>query len=83
MAEDERNRLAPPAVYKVSPAVAALTFLGMVGSVFLVGELVSVPLTPTRQGILAAMVLLPPPVLAWVVRRRFSGVSPSKARAPR
>lgn len=78
VAEDERKALAPRAVYQVSPALGALTVLGLLGSIVLMSDLITDAPTDVGYAILAALVVLPPPVAAWVMKRRFSGAWSSK-----
>ncbi len=78
VAEAERNQLAPRAVFTVSPALGALTLLGMLGSIVLMTNMLTDG--PSQGGylVLGALTVLPPPVLAWVMKRRFSGAWSSK-----
>ncbi len=73
VAEAERQLLAPKAVSSVSPAVVALTLGSAAASVLVVATFL--PGMPTREGwlVMGALAVLPPPVLAWIWRRRLSG----------
>lgn len=80
VAEAERHHLAPRAVYRTSPAVAAIALCAGLGAASVMASLLSGGPTPLGYGVLAAMVVLPPPVAAWVYRRRFSGASRPASR---
>lgn len=71
--EAERQLLVPRAVKSVSPAVLALTVASLFASGMALASLLSG--APTFDGylVMGALAVIPPPVLAWVWRRRLSG----------
>ena len=71
--EAERQLLVPKAVSSVGNAVIALTVGSCVASAVTLLSLLSGPPTFTGHVVLGVLAVLPPPVLAWVWRRRLSG----------
>jgi len=71
--EAERQLLAPKTVSSVGPVTLVLTLATAVASGATLLRLLSGPPTALGYLLLGALVALPPPLLAWVWRRRLSG----------
>jgi hypothetical protein len=71
--EAERQLLAPKAKSSVGPAVAMLTLASVVASGMTLVSLLSGAPTLTGWLVMGGLAVIPPPLLAWVWRRRLSG----------
>lgn len=71
--EAERQLMAPKARASVGPAVVALSLSSALASVMTLISLLSGAPTTTGWVVMGALAVLPPPLLAWVWRRRLSG----------
>ena len=83
VAEAERQLLAPRTVSAVSPAVLALTVGFAVAAFVGALELVNLPAIdqPWFRAVAVAGGLVPPPILAWLWRRRLSGGGTFRTRS--
>ena len=71
--EGERQLLAPKVISNVGPGTVALTALSMFVSVWILLDWLPDQPTPFRYVVLGLFVVIPPPLLAWVWKRRLSG----------
>lgn len=71
--EAERQLLAPKTVSSVGPATLSLAFASVIASVVTLGVFLSGAPTFSQLVVVGVLAVVPPPVLAWVWRRRLSG----------
>ncbi len=70
--EAERRALVPKTLKSVGPAVSTIALAGTLGAIWLMAELITTQPTVFHYAGLVAASALPPAVLAFLIRRRFT-----------